>query len=61
LKKPIPLVLIRYDSTIVIGKGRNHFYNSKSIPVKRKHYTITIVIKPGPARRVDPVAGPVWV
>lgn len=21
----------------------------------------TIVIKPGPARRVDPVAGPVWV
>ena len=32
-------ILIHCDSTTAIGRVKNHYYNSKSIPIRRKHST----------------------
>ena len=34
-EKLIPPILIHCDSTTTIGRIRNHFYNSKSKPIRR--------------------------
>ena len=39
-KKPIPLILIHCDSIAAIGRVKNHYYNGKSRPIKRKHNTV---------------------
>ena len=36
-EKPIPPILIHCDSIDTIGRVRNHFYNDKSKPIRRKH------------------------
>ena len=39
-EKPIPPILIHYDSTATIGKVKNRYYNGKSRPIRRKHSTV---------------------
>ena len=39
-KKPIPPILIHYDSTATIGRVKNRYYNGKSRPIRRKHSTV---------------------
>ena len=39
-KKPILLILIHCDSIAAIGRVKNHYYNGKSRPIKRKHNTV---------------------
>ena len=39
-KKPIPPILIHYDSTAAIGRVKNRYYNGKSRPIRRKHSTV---------------------
>ena len=39
-KKLIPLILIHCDSIAAIGRVKNHYYNGKSRPIKRKHNTV---------------------
>ena len=36
-KKPIPPILIHCDSTVAIGRVKNHYYNGKSRHIRRKH------------------------
>ena len=36
-EKPIPSILINCDSTAVIGRVKNRYYNDKSKPIRRKH------------------------
>ena len=36
--KPITPIFIYCDSTAIIGKVHNRYYNFKSIPIRRKHY-----------------------
>ena len=36
-EKPIPPILIHCDSTAIIGRVKNHYYNGKSRPIRRKH------------------------
>ncbi|KAB2625296.1 polyprotein [Pyrus ussuriensis x Pyrus communis] len=51
-EKPIPTVLILYDSTLAIAKVQNHYYNEKMRQVCRKHNTIRNYLSNG-AVRVD--------
>ena len=46
-KKPIPLILIHCDSIAVIGRVKNHYYNSKSRPIRRKHSTVRSYLSSG--------------
>ena len=39
-EKPIPPILIHCDSTAAIGRVKNHYYNGKSKPIRRKHNTV---------------------
>ena len=39
-EKPIPPILIHCDSTPTIGGVKNHYYNDKSRPIRRKHSTV---------------------
>ena len=39
-EKPIPPILIHYDSTATIGRVKNCYYNGKSRPIRRKHSTV---------------------
>ena len=36
-EKLIPPILIHCDSIAAIGKVKNHYYNGKSRPIRRKH------------------------
>ena len=36
-EKPIPPILIHWDSTATISRVKNRYYNSKSRPIRRKH------------------------
>ena len=36
-EKPIPPILIHYDSTTAIGRVKNRYYNGKSRPIRRKN------------------------
>ena len=36
-KKPIPPILIHCDSTVAIGRVKNHYYIGKSRHIRRKH------------------------
>ena len=36
-EKPIPPILIHWDSTATISRVKNRYYNGKSIPIRRKH------------------------
>ena len=44
-EKPIPPILIHCDSTTTIGRVKNHYYNGKSKPIRRKHSTVRSFIK----------------
>ena len=39
-EKPIPPILIYCNNTATIGKVKNHYYNSKSKPIRRKNSTV---------------------
>ena len=39
-EKSIPPILIHCDSTAAIGRVQNYYYNSKSIPIRRKHSNV---------------------
>ncbi|PHU29517.1 Linoleate 13S-lipoxygenase 2-1, chloroplastic [Capsicum chinense] len=39
-EKPIPPILIHYDSTALIGRVQNHYYNDKSRPIRIKHSNV---------------------
>ena len=39
-EKRIPSILIHCDSIVIIGKVKNHYYNCKSRPIRRKHSTM---------------------
>ena len=39
-KRPVPVILIHYDSTAGIAKVHNHYYNGKRQQIRRKHSTI---------------------
>ncbi|GJZ28746.1 hypothetical protein Tco_0573393 [Tanacetum coccineum] len=39
-KKPIPAVLIHFDSTTGIAKVQNRYYNGKKRQIRQKHNTI---------------------
>ena len=36
-EKLIPPILIHCDSIAAIGRVKNHYYNGKSRPIRRKH------------------------
>ena len=46
-KKPIPPILIHCDNTTAIGRVKNRYYNSKSIPIRRKHSTVQSYLSGG--------------
>ena len=46
-EKPIPLILIHCDSTAAIGKVKNHYYNGKSRPIRRKYSTVRSYLNGG--------------
>ena len=46
-EKPIPLILIHYDSTVTIGRVKNHYYNCKSKPIRRKHSIVRSYLRSG--------------
>ena len=46
-EKPIPLILIHYDSTAIIGRVHNRFYNGKSRPIRRKYSTVRSYLSNG--------------
>ena len=46
-EKPIPPVLIHCDSTTAIGRVKNRYYNSKSIPIRRKHSIVRSYLSGG--------------
>ena len=39
-EKPIPPILIHCDSITTIGRVKNHYYNGKSEPIRRKNSTM---------------------
>src|SRR3954462_14926404 len=51
---PMPVVLIHCDSTAIIAKIENRYYNGKRRQIRRKHNTIRDCISKG-AVRVDHV------
>ena len=46
-EKPIPAILIHCDSTAVIGRVKNRYYNGKSRPIRRKHSTVRSYLSGG--------------
>jgi hypothetical protein len=46
-EKPIPPILIHCDSTAIVGRVRNHYYNKKSRPMRRKHSTVRSYLSSG--------------
>ena len=46
-EKPIPLILIHYDSIAAIGRVKNRYYNGKSRPIRRKHSTVRSYLNSG--------------
>jgi hypothetical protein len=46
-EKPIPPILIHCDSTAAISRVRNHYYNGKSRPIRRKHSTVRSYLSSG--------------
>ena len=46
-KKPIPPILIHYDSTATIGRVKNCYYIGKSRPIRRKHSTVQSYLSSG--------------
>ena len=46
-EKPIPPILIHCDSTAAIGRVKNHYYNGKSKPIRRKHSTVQSYLSSG--------------
>lgn len=54
-EKPMPLVLIHYDSSTTIAKIENRYYNGKRRQMRRKHNTLRDCISKG-AIRVDHVS-----
>ncbi|KAA0048415.1 putative Polyprotein [Cucumis melo var. makuwa] len=46
-KRPIPAVLIHYDSTAAITKVQNRYYNGKRRQIRRKHSTIRELLTTG--------------
>ena len=46
-EKPIPAILIHCDSTAVIGRVKNRYYNGKSRPIRRKHSTVRSYLSSG--------------
>ena len=46
-EKPIPPILIHCDSTAAIDRVKNHYYNGKSKPIKRKHSTVRSYLSSG--------------
>ena len=46
-EKPIPPILIHCDSTATIGRVKNHYYNGKSRPIRRKHSTVRSYLSSG--------------
>lgn len=46
-KKPTSFVLIHYDNIVAIGKVKNHYYNDKSRPIKRKYNTVRFYLSDG--------------
>ena len=43
----IPPILIHCDCTDAIGSVKNHFYNDKSRPIRRKHNTMRSYLSSG--------------
>ena len=46
-KKPIPPILVYCDSTTTISRVKNHYYNDKSRPIRRKHSTVRSYLSSG--------------
>ena len=46
-EKPILPILIHCDSTAIIGRVHNRFYNGKSRPIRRKHSTVRSYLSSG--------------
>jgi len=46
-EKPLPSVLIHYNSSATIAKIKNHYYNGKRRQIRRKHNTIRECISNG--------------
>ena len=46
-EKPIPPILIHCDSTATIGRVKNHYYNGKSRPIRRKHSIVQSYLSNG--------------
>ena len=46
-EKPIPPILIHCESTAAISRVKNHYYNNKSRPIRRKHSTVRSYLNSG--------------
>ena len=46
-ENPIPPILIHCDSTAAIGRVKNHYYNGKPRPIRRKHSTVRSYLSSG--------------
>ena len=46
-KKPIPPILIHYDSTATIGRVKNRYYKGKSRPIRRTHSIVRSYLRSG--------------
>ena len=46
-EKPIPPILIHCDSIDAIGRVKNHYYNDKSKPIRRRHSTVRSYLSSG--------------
>ena len=46
-EKPIPPILIHCDSTAAIHRVKNHYYNGKPRPIRRKHSTMRSYLSGG--------------
>ena len=46
-EKPIPPILIHCDSTATISRVKNHNYNRKFRPIRRKHSTVQSYLSSG--------------
>jgi len=40
MEAKFPPILIHYDTTTAIGRVKNHYYNGKSRPIRRKYSTV---------------------
>ena len=46
-EKPIPPILIHYDSTTAISRVKNRYYNGKSRPIRRNHSVVLSYLSGG--------------